>query len=1052
MPIVERNAFIPSIVGVDNEEEDYEDQSSIEIEIEGDGDDSSVIIAMDEDTAALMAAEQDHYINIAQFLDQADLVRIGQNAVDQYEADKSSREEWESTFERGFDLLGLKLKETSEPFEGACTAVHPILIESAVKFQSKASNELFPAVGPVKTEIMGKLTPEKEEQANRVQNFMNYQVTEQMSEFFDEFERMLFHLPLIGSAFKKIYYDMNKERPVSEFVPVDHFFVSYNATDLMSANRYTHVIYRTPNDLRKDIEAGMYIDPDNGLPEPQSPQLNGITSKIDEIMGRYPSEEYDNQYVLLEQHCYLDLPEPFNNDNGVADPYILTVEESSGQVLCIRRNWQKDDPKREKLTHFTHYKFVPGFGFYGLGLMHFLGNLTMSATAALRNLIDAGQFANLPGGFKARGVRVVGNNDPIAPGEFREVEATGMDLNKAIVHNPYREPSQTLYNMMDYLTKSGQKFADSTEQVINDSTNYGPVGTTMALLEASSKFFSAIHKRLHNSQKNEFRILARINFEYLPDEYPYDGPGEDLSIMKSDFDGRVDVVPVSDPNTPSSAHRLAMAQLLLQMASQSPPGLYNMREIHRSVLNAANIQHVDRYLIPEEEPVPQDPVSDIQSVVLGKPIKAFPQQDHEAHINVKQAFIQDPVNGQNEIMQNVVPVLVSNIREHMILKYQEEMSGLIQEGRATQQQVNEQGMGMLMSEAANKILQANQLSAQGGPNTLEMQNLKLQEQDLQLKEQKMQLEASSNTAELALKNRELDIKEQGQTLDLLEETGKRTERDMERDLKALKEAGQLSVKQESSIRDSNTKMAIEAMRNLIREQELLIKKQESDLKKSFKHGEEITSSAENETTEIINELQNMSQGTTDSEDFYEDPETAIVQPTEIETVETFEDEDEIDVVENQEVISKTVPENEIKENELPRGIKNNNPGNIIKTSDEWEGMSEDQGDSTYVQFDEAKWGLRALAKNLINQKRFHGIDNVESLISKYAPSSENPTSEYITFVSNKLSVDPQEAIDLSDESVLKDVMKAVIEFENGVQPYSSKELDEGIMLATEKIE
>ena len=433
---------------------------------------------------------QEWFENLAEKVDDYDLSEIAEGVFERYDADKSSRQEWESMFERGFDLLGLKLEEASEPFEGACTAVHPLLIESAVKFQSKASGELFPASGPVKTHIMGDFTTEKEVQADRVEQFMNYQLTEQMPEYFDEFERMLFHLPLIGSAFKKVYYDSALERPVSEFVPIDQFYVSYYASDLRKADRYTHIIYRSPHDLRKETMSGMYMDID--LPEAYVPEPSPISSKIDTVMGLAQTGEDDPQYVLLEQHCYLTLPEDKECADDVALPYIVTIEEQSRKVLSIRRNYRPDDPTKSKIMHFVNYRFVPGFGFYGLGLIHFLGNLTMTATAAMRALVDAGQFANLPGGFKAKGVRIVGDNDPIAPGEFKEVEATGIDLSKSIVPLPYKEPSSTLYQMLNFITATGQKFADNTEKVVSEAASYGPVGTTMALLEASSKFFSAI--------------------------------------------------------------------------------------------------------------------------------------------------------------------------------------------------------------------------------------------------------------------------------------------------------------------------------------------------------------------------------------------------------------------------------------------------------------------------------------------------------------------------------------------------------------------------------
>ena len=513
------------------------------------------------------------YENLAEQMEEEDLQDIANTVIEKYDADKNSRSEWESMFERGFDLLGLKLEDTTEPFEGAATAVHPLLIESAVKFQSKASGELFPSKGPVKVQILGNITESKQRQANRVQNFMNYQVSEQMPEFFDETERMLFHLPLLGSAVKKIYYDDSLDRPVSEFVPIDQFYVSYYATDLRRADRYTHILYRSPIELAKQINSGMYRDME--LPEPTLPKQSAMSEKMDTVLGLTPSTEHDPQYTLLEQHCYLEI-----EDYDVACPYIVTIEEQSQKVLSIRRNWNEDDITKQKKMFFTHYRFVPGFGFYGLGLIHFLGNLTMSATAAMRSLIDAGQFANLQGGFKAKGVKVVGDNDPIAPGEFKEVEATGMDLNKSIVMFPYKEPSGTLYNMMTYVAGAGQKFADTTEQIISEGSNYGPVGTTMALLEASSKFFTAIHKRLHKSQKEEFKILARIDSESLPQRYPYDVPGESSEIFKTDFDNKIDIIPVSDPNIPSSAHRLMMTQMAMQLAQTAPPGMFNMEELN----------------------------------------------------------------------------------------------------------------------------------------------------------------------------------------------------------------------------------------------------------------------------------------------------------------------------------------------------------------------------------------------------------------------------------------------------------------------------------------
>ena len=705
-------------------------------------------------TSIEMEAEQsiqEWYGDLTDTVEEEDQQTIAADVIDNYTADKESRSEWEAMFEKGFDLLGLKIEETAEPFEGACTAVHPMLIESAVKFQSKAIQELFPPAGPVKTQILGKSTPEREDQANRVQEFMNYQTTEQMPEYFDEFERMLFHLPLIGSAFKKVYYDANLKRPVSEFVPIDQFYVSYYASNLRKADRYTHVIYRSPVELAKDIRSGIYRDVE--LPEATNPQPTSFSEKMDTIIGLSPTATNDPQYTLLEQHCYLEIEEDY------ALPYIVTVEEKSQQILSIRRNYKKDDKNQEKVSHFVHYRFVPGFSFYGFGLMHFLGNLTMTATAAMRSLVDAGQFANLPGGFKAKGVRIVGDNDPISPGEFKEVEATGQDLNKAIVSLPYKEPSSTLYNMLQFITQTGQKFADSTEQIVSDAASYGPVGTTMALLEASSKFFSAIHKRLHKSQRDEFKILAQINYDYLPSEYPYEVPFAEKSVLKQDFDGRVDVIPVSDPNIPSNAHRMMIAQMALQMAQQSPPGMFNLEALNRTILNSANMPNMEEILPPKKEPQKLDPVTDIMAATKGIPIAAFPGQNHDAHIQTKMAYLQDPQNGANPIMARLKPILEANIQEHSVLKYQEQMNGM---ARATMEQLppdqqqNPQVAEMAMATAAQQVLNANQMGQAQSP---EQQMVALEQAKVELEKQKLQATMAKHSADSALDAQRLELEE-----------------------------------------------------------------------------------------------------------------------------------------------------------------------------------------------------------------------------------------------------------------------------------------------------
>ena len=738
-----------------------EEDSGATFELDDDGG-----VTVDFSEVVEMKASEDiaeWYGNMVDDMDEDDLADIAETVLENFEADKDSRAEWESMFERGFDLLGLKLEQGTEPFEGACTAVHPLLIESAVKFQSKASGELFPSSGPVKAQILGKSTEEKELQANRVQNFMNYQVTEQMPEYFDEFERMLFHLPLIGSAFKKLYYDATVKRPKSEFIPIDQFYISYYATDLSNADRYTHVISRSPVELKRDIKAGVYEDVE--LSSPSGYTGTPFSEKMDTIIGLSPTSDHDPQYVLLEQHCYLDIEE-----EDIPLPYIVTVEQQSRQVLSIRRNYKQDDPNKEKVNHFVHYRFVPGFGFYGLGLIHFLGNLTMSATAAMRSLIDAGQFANLPGGFKAKGVRMVGDNSPIAPGEFKEVEATGIDLSKAIIPLPYKEPSSTLFQMLNFVANAGQKFADSTEQVISDAASYGPVGTTMALLEASSKFFTAIHKRIHKSQKDEFRILARIDYDYLPEEYPYDVPYEDRSIFKKDFDGRVDIIPVSDPNIPSNAHRMMMANMALQMAQQSPPGMFNLEELNRTILNAANMPNVDQILPPKIEPKPLDPVSDIMAATKGVPIAAFPGQNHDAHIQVKMAYMQDPANGANPIMQRIIPIIQANIQEHSVMKYQEQMSGVADQmvQQNPEQAGNPAAVEMVLAEAAKQVLNANQAIAMA--QSPEQQLVSLEQAKVELEKQKLQSDTATNAAELELKNKKLELEENEQIIGMMKAT------------------------------------------------------------------------------------------------------------------------------------------------------------------------------------------------------------------------------------------------------------------------------------------
>ncbi|MEK9918537.1 MAG: hypothetical protein VW496_03990 [Pelagibacteraceae bacterium] len=731
------------------------------------------------------------YRNLVEELDQDTQDYIADQVIKAYEADLESRLEWEQMFTNGLDLLGLKLEETNEPFQGACTAVHPLLIESAVSFQSKAIQELFPAGGPVKTQVVGKTTPEKEEQAVRVKEYMNYQLTELMPEYFDEMERMLFHLPLFGSSFKKVYYDSGLQRPVSEFVPIDQFVVSNFAMNLRTADRYTQVLYKSPIQLEREISGGMYAASDKLINNPKIPELSALRTKMNAVTGVSPTNsDFDGQYTLLEQHCYLDI-ESLEDETDLTLPYIVTVDLDSSAVLSIRRNYDMNDPQRNKKLFFAHYRFVPALGFYGIGYIHMLGNLTASATSAMRSLIDAGQFANLPAGFRAKGVRISGDDDPIAPGEFKEVEATGLDLSKSIVPLPYKEPSQTLYQMLQFVAASGQKFADNTEQVISDAASYGPVGTTMALLEASSKFFTAVHKRLHHSQREELKILARINYESMPEYYPFDvSQGQD-NIMRKDFDGRIDVIPVSDPNIPSSAHKMMMAQMALQMAQQAPSGMYNTEELHKTILRSANIPNIDLILPTKPQPKPLDPVSDILAASKGLAIRAFPGQDHEAHIKVKMAYMQDPVNGANPIMQRITPILAANIQEHSVLKYQEQMNGVTRQLMQGQENVDPRVVEQVMAQAAQQVLVANQQAAKAPPSP-EEQMVMMEGRRLDIEERKLQSQMAKENAASIIKTRELDLKEKELALEAYVEGASnllnREEKAKDRQLKQTQDA------------------------------------------------------------------------------------------------------------------------------------------------------------------------------------------------------------------------------------------------------------------------
>lgn len=699
----------------------------------------------------------DFYRNLVSEISDEMLEQIGLQCKEDFESDKQSRSQWDRTITKGLSLLGLEIEELTEPYEGACSAHHPLIIESAVTFQSKASPELLPANGPVKTQIMGDITDDKEAKAERIKNFLNYQIMCKMPEYVEDTEKMLFWLPIIGSCFKKTYYSATMKRPVSEFISPDQFYVPFAANSLESAPRYSHLIYKTENDYRRDVAAGVYCDCDEDeLMHPSIPDYSEIRVKLDSILGLAPSSS-DAAYTFVEQHTELTLEDTqFEDPDGIALPYVVTFDYGTSRVLAIRRNWKEEDETKQKRMHFVHYPFVPGLGFYGVGFIHLLGNVEMTLTAVLRSLVDSGQFANMQGGFKLKGMRIVGDNHAIAPGEFKEVESAVMDLSKAIMPLQYKEPSQVLFAMLQYLEGAGQKFADKAEQVIQDSSNYGPVGTTMALLEASTKFFTAIHKRCHHSQKKELKILFDINSETLPEEYPYDVPGQSRTILKSDFDGSVDVIPVSDPNISSKAQRMTLAQTILQTATQFPQ-LHNLRAAIHNMYVVMGVENIDKILPPEEEATPNDPITDLQNASAGKPIKAFPGQNHDAHITIKAAFVQDPANGASPFMAQAQPIILANIREHILLKYQEQIGGMVQQAQQQNPNMDEKVMEKVMAEAAQEVLQANMAAAQK-PSDPEMMVAQAELMKAQAVVTKVQNEAMNNQVKNSLHAQDQNIK------------------------------------------------------------------------------------------------------------------------------------------------------------------------------------------------------------------------------------------------------------------------------------------------------
>lgn len=610
--------------------------------------------------------------NLAEFLEEDILGEVASDLLGSYEDDLASRADWEETYTNGLDLLGVKVEERSSPFEGASSVTHPLIAESVTQFQAQAYKELLPSGGPVKTQVVGASTEERLQQAQRVKDYMNYLIVDQMDEYDTDTDQMLFYLPLSGSTFKKVYFDQSKQRPVSKFVPAQDVVVPYAAADLRSAQRLTHVLKMSDNEVRKLQVSGFYRDVE--LSDAGSDDINEVVKKVNELQGTSRTSYADDIRTILEMHVELDIEgfEDIGADGeptGIKLPYIVTLDKGSNQILSIRRNYKQDDPARQAIPYFTHYKFLPGLGFYGFGLTHMLGGLGRAATSILRQLIDAGTLSNLPAGFKARGIRVANSDEPIQPGEFRDIDAPGGNIRDAIIPLPYKEPSATLSQLLGALVDGGRRFVSVADQQAQNMGQEQPVGTTVALLERGMKVLSAIHKRMHAAQKQELKILARIIGENMPVAYPYELEGQGQQLKQQDFDGRVDILPVSDPNIFSMAQRVALAQEQLKLA-QSNPQMHNLHAAYRRMYQALEVQNIDEILPPPPQPQPVDPAMENGSALMGGPLKAFPDQNHEAHIKAHMAFSKLPLLQANP---QAFSALIAHVMEHLAFLAREQM-------------------------------------------------------------------------------------------------------------------------------------------------------------------------------------------------------------------------------------------------------------------------------------------------------------------------------------------------------------------------------------------
>jgi hypothetical protein len=648
---------------------------------------------------------QNHFDNLAELLDDNELDPLASELFDQYTSYKESRGDWEETYRNGLNLLGFKYESRTEPFRGAAAVTHPVLAEAVTQFQAQAYKELLPADGPVRAQILGAVTPEKQDQANRVKDFMNYQIMDQMKEYEPEFDQMLFYLPLSGSTFKKVYYDDLLGRAVSKFIPADDLIVPYSATSLDDADAIVHVISMSENDLRKQQVGGFYKDIELGEPPITE---NQIKEKEREIQGVRKNDQND-QYTILEMHVDLDLPgfedvDPATGEpTGIKLPYVVTIAEANTKILSIRRNYAENDPRKKRINYFVQFKFLPGLGFYGFGLIHMIGGLSRTATAALRQLLDAGTLANLPAGFKTRGVRLRDDAQPLQPGEFRDVDVPGGDIQSQFMQLPFKGPNQVLFQLMDLCVNQAQRFASIADAQVGDMNQAAAVGTTVALLERGSRVMSAIHKRLYVGMKQELKLLSEVFASYLPQEYPYDVPGASRNIKVSDFSAEVDILPVSDPNIFSQTQRIGMAQTQLQLA-QSNPQIHDIYQAYRSMYEAIGVKNVNAILPPPVQPQPLDPVLEEIAAMGMKPIQAFPGQDHKAHIDSHLSFMQS-----NTVQNNptIMGALQKNILERISLMAQEQIQIEFEEELMQAQRMQM----MLQQQPQNQQLinQANQL-------------------------------------------------------------------------------------------------------------------------------------------------------------------------------------------------------------------------------------------------------------------------------------------------------------------------------------------------------